>query len=149
MTTSSLKNDNENQEIDEEIEEEEIEDIDENALPSLSTVSVRRRGFEPFAAELRENAVLFINPHPTDTAIFLDELQRWVRVHREHDCGDLSEIYDRAYGGIRRDLPGHPPVDLTMALMFEGAVKKMYINGDALLLPEWIDRLNETIEWKW
>jgi hypothetical protein len=147
MTTSSLKNDNENQDIEEEdIDEEEIDD---NALPSLSTVSVRRREFEPFAAELRENAVLFINPHPTDTVIFMDELQRWARVHREHDGGDLSEIYDRSYGGVRRDLPGHPPVDLSMALMFEGAVKKMYRNGDPLLLPEWIDRLNETVEWKW
>jgi hypothetical protein len=60
MTTSSLKNDNENQDIDEEeIDEEEIdeEEIDDNARPSLSTVSVRRREFEPFAAELRENVI--------------------------------------------------------------------------------------------
>jgi len=55
MTTSSLKNDNENQDIDE--EEIDEEEIDDNALPSLSTVSVRRREFEPFAAELRENVI--------------------------------------------------------------------------------------------
>jgi hypothetical protein len=144
MTRSSLNNEND-QEIDNDEDIEGIEDNEEDDIPTPSP----QREFKPFAAELHD-MITIITQHWDSTNVFLDSLQRWVRVHREHDGGDLSEIYDRVYGGTRYYLPGQPPAfHLTMAVIFEGGIKKLFRNGDPLLLPEWIDRLNETVEWKW
>jgi hypothetical protein len=136
MTTYSLKNDdngNNDDNWEEDDEEEYGASLNDALLSSPPSV--------PSALELAE-VPLLTSPHLSDTPIFVDMIEQWVGVSNAHGGRDLSAVYDAF-------LPGQPPVDLGMATMFEGSVKKLYGTGDPLLLPEWIDLLNSTEGWKW